>query len=164
MRSKSRNSYLNFDQSRLVETVERFLRLLVLCLFFVLGQSVPTALAIASSNSQSWTVICTGSGLKLVQTDGQEKDDQQNDSTGCTCSLAPHSKAILTVADSKLDVPEIAVSIVFDQAKLFSPKRISSGETGCRGPPQLTRSKYSFSDPPDVTKSVTNRYLRSFCL
>ncbi len=146
--------------------LERRITVFFLCILFALGQSAPAALAMASSGSDSWVVVCTGAGIQIIQTGAGQDQNPVDAQMGCTCCLAPNS----TGFSSELPHNSLAAPLDFHSVSYFSAQYCNSGHLlrqglSCRGPPPSgTSFVNTFSDPPDTDVGVTDWYLRRIWL
>ncbi len=133
---------------------ERGIRLSLICLFLVVGQSVPAAMALAAQNSDTLAVICTGSGLQLVQInvpkDGSGQDNApQNLQTVCKCTLTRDTHSCISPPlVTGFYTPEFAHYVTYENQKSIAPAQTKNRFVSCRGPPAVALGNDTFSDPP----------------
>ncbi len=154
-----------FQDSDGLVILERRITVFFLCLLFALGQSAPAALAMASSGSNSWVVVCTGAGLQIIQTDAGQDEIPVDAQTGCTCCLAPNSAGFSPeLPRNSLAAPLGFHSVSYVSAQYCNSGHLSRQGLSCRGPPSGAYFVSTFSYPPDTNIGVTDWYLRRIWL
>lgn len=145
--------------------LERRISVFLLCLLFILGQSVPSVMAMASANSDDWTVVCTGAGLQIIQTDEGQGGIPVGAQMGCVCCLAPSSAEFTPeLPRNSLVAPLEFYSVIYKSTQYCNSGHLSRQGLSCRGPPSGASFVNTFSDPPDTIIGVMDRYLRRIWL
>ena len=133
---------------------ERRVRLTLLCLFFILGQSAPTALALAVQSSVSWSVVCTGAGLQLVRLNPSDdfKPDQNSPrelQSICKCTLNRDNHSCFPAPfQAEFSVPKFLHYVTYEARQNVAIAQFSKHAISCRGPPAVALGNDTFSDPP----------------
>lgn len=144
---------------------ERRVLVTLLCAFFMVAQSTPAALALFGGGSSSFTVVCSGSGLEVVQIDRNGDKQPVKMQIDCNCCLAPNNHLFAPASlGSNLEETREIVQVSYASGNSSALSQAARYRTACRGPPLPIDGFLAFSDPPDLYKSVANRSLRSFLL
>lgn len=146
---------------------ERWVRLTLLCILFIAGQSVPAVLALAAQGSDTWAVVCTGAGLQIVQLEGAGDGDRpgnapQDLQSVCKCTLTRDTHSCISPAHTaRMSAPELLCHVEYATQQNIAIAQNSKQSVSCRGPPAAALGNDTFSDPPP-SLLVGHYFLRRF--